>query len=79
MDGTYSAGGAPNTVAAFDDRELDVAADGSLRVALRPRARPRARAATLIVREVYDDWSTEERGPLRIQRLDTAGGPRGRR
>ena len=29
MDGTYSADGAPGTVAAFDDRELDVAADGS--------------------------------------------------
>ena len=29
MDGTYSSEGAPATVAAFDDRELDVAEDGS--------------------------------------------------
>ena len=32
-----------------------------------------AKGATLIVREVYDDWDTEERGTLTIQRLDTPG------
>ena len=39
MDGTYSAEGAPGTVAAFDDRELDIAGRRQLRVALRPGAR----------------------------------------
>ena len=39
MDGTYSADGAPATVAAFDDRELDDRRGRHLRVALRPRAR----------------------------------------
>jgi len=75
MDGTYSAEGAPNTVAAFDDRELDVRPDGSFEWRLGPEL-GLGKGATLIVREVYDDWSTEERGRLRIQRLDTAGQPR---
>jgi hypothetical protein len=75
MDGTYSSEGAPNTVAAFDDRELDVKADGSFEWRFGPEL-GLGKGATLIVREVYDDWSTEERGRLRIQRLDTAGQPR---
>lgn len=75
MDGTYSAEGAPNTVAAFDDRELDVRPDGSFEWRFGPEL-GLGKGATLIVREVYDDWNTEERGRLRIQRLDTAGQPR---
>ncbi len=75
MDGTYSAEGAPHTVAAFDDRELDVAEDGSFEWRFGPEL-GLGKGATLIVREVYDDWTTEERGQLRIQRLDTAGQPR---
>jgi hypothetical protein len=75
MDGTYSSEGSPNTVAAFDDRELDVAEDGSFARRFGPEL-GFGRGATLIVREVYDDWNTEERGRLRIQRLDTAGRPR---
>ena len=31
MDGNYSADGSPTSLAAFDDRELDVAPDGSFR------------------------------------------------
>ncbi|HEY0904428.1 MAG TPA: hypothetical protein VGE14_11115 [Marmoricola sp.] len=75
MDGTYSADGAPNTVVAFDDRELDIAADGAFAWRFGPEL-GLAKGATLIIREVYDDWATEERGRLRIQRLDTAGQPR---
>lgn len=75
MDGTYSAEGAPNTVVAFDDRELDVRPDGSFEWRFGPEL-GLGKGATLIVREVYDDWGTEERGRLRIQRLDTAGQPR---
>ena len=75
MDGTYSAEGAPNTVAAFDDRELDVQPDGSFEWHFGPEL-GLGKGATLIVREVYDDWGTEERGRIRIQRLDTAGRPR---
>jgi hypothetical protein len=75
MDGTYSAEGAPNTVAAFDDRELDIASDGSFEWRFGPEL-GLGKGATLIIREVYDDWGTEERGRIRIQRLDTAGQPR---
>jgi hypothetical protein len=75
MDGTYSDAGAPTTVVAFDDRELDVAEDGSFEWRFGPEL-DLAKGSTLIVREVYDDWGTEERGTLRIQRLDTAGRPR---
>jgi hypothetical protein len=76
MDGNYSADGAPTSVAAFDDRELDVAADGSFSWRFGPELGLK-KGATLIVREVYDDWNTEDRGTIRIQRLDTAGKPRG--
>jgi hypothetical protein len=75
MDGTYSAEGAPTTVAAFDDRELEIGHDGAFEWRFGPEL-GLAKGATLIVREVYDDWGTEERGRLRIQRLDTAGKPR---
>ena len=75
MDGSYSAEGAPNTVAAFDDRELEIGPDGAFEWRFGPEL-GLGKGATLIVREVYDDWSTEERGRLRIQRLDTAGQPR---
>jgi len=75
MDGTYSAEGAPNTVAAFDDRELEISDDGSFAWHFGPEL-GLGKGATLIIREVYDDWGTEERGRIRIQRLDTAGQPR---
>jgi len=76
MDGTYSDAGAPNTLAAFDDRELDIADDGSFEWRFGPELGLK-KGSTLIVREVYDDWGTEDRGTLRIQRLDTAGQSRG--
>jgi hypothetical protein len=72
MDGNYSADGAPTTVAAFDDRELNVAADGSYSWTFGPELGLK-KGATLIVREVFNDWNTETRGTIRIQRLDTAG------
>jgi hypothetical protein len=75
MDGTYSDTGAPQSVAAFDDRELDIADDGTFEWRFGPELGLK-KGATLIVREVFDDWMTEERGTLRIQRLDTAGIPR---
>jgi hypothetical protein len=75
MDGTYSADGAPGTLAAFDDRELDIADDGSFEWRFGPEL-GLTKGSTLIVREVYDDWLAEERGRLRIQRLDTVGKPR---
>ena len=75
MAGTYSSTGAPDSVAAFDDRELEVADDGTFEWRFGPEL-GLTKGATLIVREVYDDWVTEDRGTLRIQRIDTAGVPR---
>ncbi|CAM3320013.1 hypothetical protein NODU109028_11325 [Nocardioides dubius] len=75
MDGGYTAEGAPTSVAAFDDRSLDVAEDGSFSWTFGPELGLK-KGATLIIREVYSDWMSEERGTIRIQRLDTAGVPR---
>ncbi|WP_067440329.1 hypothetical protein, partial [Nocardioides jensenii] len=76
MDGGYTEAGFPSTVAAFDDRDLTIADDGSFEWRLGPELGV-GKGATLIVREVYSDWNAEERGTLRIQRLDSAGVPRG--
>jgi hypothetical protein len=75
MAGSYGPSGAPDSLTAFDDRELDIAADGSFEWRFGPEL-GLAKGSTLIIREVYDDWNAEDRGQLRIQRLDTAGKPR---
>ena len=69
MGGSYSADSAPPSLMAFDDRELDVADDGTFEFTY--VAEPGAK--TLIVREVFNDWDTEERGLLTIERTDTVG------
>ena len=56
---------------AFDDRELDVRPDGTFEFTY--VAEPGAK--TMIVREVFNDWDTEERGTLTIERPDTLGQP----
>lgn len=71
MGGTYSADSAATSLMAFDDRELDVRPDGTFEFAY--TAEPGAK--TLIVREVFNDWDTEERGTLTIERPDTLGRP----
>jgi len=75
MDGNYSPEGSPTSVAAFDDRKLAVAADGSFSWKFGPELGLK-KGATLIIREVFNDWNAETRGTLRLQRLDTAGIPR---
>lgn len=69
MGGTYSADSAATSLMAFDERELDVADDGSFEFTY--TAEPGAK--TLIVREVFSDWDTETRGTLTIERVDTIG------
>ena len=71
MGGSYSADSAATNLMAFDDRELDVAPDGTFE--FRYTAEPGAK--TMIVREVFDDWDNEERGTLTIERPDTLGRP----
>ena len=72
MGGAYSADFAATNLMALDDRELDIAADGTYE--FRFVAEPGAK--TMIVREVFCDWDTEERGSHRIERPDTLGRPR---
>ena len=71
MGGTYSADSAATSLLAFDDRELDVAPDGTFEFGY--TAEPGAKS--MIVREVFNDWDTEERGTLTIERADRLGQP----
>lgn len=75
MAGSYGPSGAPDSLTAFDDRELEIADDGSFEWRFGPEL-GLSKGSTLIIREVYDDWNRENRGTIRIQRLDTAGQPR---
>jgi hypothetical protein len=71
MGGAYTADSAATSLMAFDDRELDVQPGGSFEFTY--VAEPGAK--TMIVREVFNDWDTEERGQLWIERTDTVGRP----
>jgi len=88
MAGTYSADSPAGSLAAFDDRGFTREADGSFEIRFLPASAAGTAAAdapntfvtgpgakTLIVREVYNDWDTEERGTLWIERVDTVGAP----
>ncbi|WP_445163339.1 hypothetical protein ACTXG5_09030 [Mycobacterium sp. Dal123C01] len=67
LGGEYTDDFVPVSQAAFDDRELEIAADGSFEWRVRPTSN-----GQLVMREVYGDWSAQ-RGTLAISRLDTAG------
>jgi hypothetical protein len=71
MGGQYSAASAATSLMAFDDRELDVQADGTFEFTY--VAEPGAKS--MIVREVFNDWDAEERGTLTIERADRLGQP----
>jgi hypothetical protein len=67
LGGEYTDDNVPASQAAFDDRELDIAEDGTFEYRLRPTS-----PGQLVMREVYGDWSAQ-RGTLTMSRLDTAG------
>ncbi|MFC7528474.1 hypothetical protein [Actinoplanes sp. GCM10030250] len=69
LDGDYSPVEVPGSLAAFDDREIDIAPDGSYTIKIGPAPK----AAMLVVREVFNDWAVERPGTLRIHRPDTIG------
>lgn len=79
LNGDYTPAASPDSLAAFDDRAFDIAADGSYEIRFGPG--PSAPnyftlgpgSAMLVVREVYSDWSTERRGTIRIARTDRLG------
>jgi len=81
LNGDYSPVEVPDSLTAFDDRELDVAADGAFELRFGP-AKPNAGrgyvtlgpgSTMLLVREVYSDWDAERRGTISIRRADRAG------
>lgn len=79
LNGDYSPVDVPDSLAAFDDRAIDIDADGHFTVRFGPGpAGPNyftlaPGSAMLIVREVYSDWTGEQRGHIRIQRADRVG------
>lgn len=86
LNGDYSPADVPDSLNAFDDRAIDIAADGSFEVRFGPArddAPPNAdatsnyvvlgpRAAMLLVREVWSDWDAVP-GTITIQRVDRIG------
>ena len=81
LGGDYSPVQVPDSLSAFDDREIDVADDGTFELRFGPAKAEAARnyftlgegSAMLIVREVYSDWAAERRGMISIRRSDRAG------
>jgi hypothetical protein len=81
LNGDYSPVEVPGSLTAFDDREVEIAADGSFELRFGPaRDDPEPGyvplgpgAAMLLVREVYSDWDREQRGTITIHRADRAG------
>ena len=86
LDADCAPAGVPGSLAAFDDRAIAVAGDGRFELRFGPagddsrqqRHRPNdfilgPGSAMLLVREVYSDWQTEQRGTISIRRSDRAG------
>jgi hypothetical protein len=81
LGGDYSPVQVPDSLTAFDDRAIEIADDGTFELRFGPAITNPPRnyfalgegSAMLIVREVYSDWATEQRGMIAIRRADTAG------
>ncbi|MEU6426826.1 hypothetical protein ABZ860_13120 [Microbispora sp. NPDC046973] len=85
LDGDYSPARSPGSLTAFDDRDIEIAPDGSYELRFGPpgtgaRFTPGPNrftlgpgAAMLIVREVFSDWDAERPGEIRVHRADTLG------
>jgi hypothetical protein len=84
LKGDYTPVDVPDSLSAFDDRAIEIAADGAFEFRLGPEKSKSDKSrngyftlgpgsAMLIVREVYSDWDRERRGTIRIHRADQAG------
>ena len=81
LNGDYSPVDVPDSLTAFDDREIEIGPDGRFELRFGPAREDPPRnyftlgsgSAMLIVREVYSDWTTERRGTIAIQRADRIG------
>ena len=80
LNGDYTPADVPDSLNAFDDRDIEINPDGTFELRFGP---PRAdagpnyfalgaRASMLLVREVWSDW-TAEPGRIAIQRVDGIG------
>ena len=67
IGGEYTDEAVPDSETAFDDRRLDIAADGTFEWRFAPD-----KPAQLVIREVYNDWAAR-RGTFAIARTDTVG------
>lgn len=67
LGGEYTDDNVPDSETAFDDRQLDIGANGDYEWRFTPKTN-----AQLVIREVYNDWSAQ-RGKVAIARVDTAG------
>ncbi|MGO8726819.1 MAG: hypothetical protein ACLQK8_08925 [Streptosporangiaceae bacterium] len=76
LKGDYSPVEVPDSLSAFDDRAIDIAADGSFELRVGPGQAGHnyftlgAGSSMLLVREVYSDWGSERRGTISIRRDD---------
>ena len=81
LAGDYSPVEVPDSLSAFDDREVEIAGDGTFELRFGPARPDPGRgyvtlgpgSAMLLVREVYSDWDTERRGTISIRRADRRG------
>jgi len=84
LKGDYSPAEVPDSLSAFDDRAIEIDADGAFELRFGPsdpawdatgpnRFRLGTGSSMLLVREVYSDWSAERRGTIGIRRADRAG------
>ncbi|SDW35766.1 hypothetical protein SAMN05421504_101366 [Amycolatopsis xylanica] len=79
LNGDYSPVVVPDSLAAFDDRAIEIREDGTFEIRFGPgKAGPNyftlgPGASMLVVREVFSDWS-ERKGEITIQCVDTRGG-----
>ena len=81
LNGDYSPVEVPDSLTAFDDRAIEIAADGTFELRFGPAGASKrhnfftlgAGSAMLLVREVYSDWDSERRGVISIHRADRAG------
>jgi hypothetical protein len=79
LKGDYSPVEVPDSLSAFDDRAIEIGADGAFELRFGPSGGGRnsfrlgAGSSMLLVREVYSDWSAERRGTISIRRDDRAG------
>jgi len=80
LNGDYTPADVPDSLNAFDDREIEIAADGTFELRFGPAkddAGPNyfvlgGKAAMLLVREVWSDW-TARPGTIAIHRVDGLG------